>query len=77
MTILYEVESIYSWAGQVERTKERQLLVKTTADKVNHLRNRVAELHPYDVPEFLVLPVLGGDERYLAWIKDALADEGS
>ena len=77
VTILSEVESIYRWAGQVERAKERQLLAKTTADKVDHLRNRVAELHPYDVPEFLVLPVLEGDERYLAWIKNATADQGS
>ena len=77
VTILSEVESFYRWAGQVERTKERQLLVKTTADKVDHLRNRVTELHPYDVPEFLVLSVLEGDERYLAWIKDAIAEEGS
>ena len=77
VTILSGVDSIYRWAGQVERTKERQLLVKTTGDRVNHLESRVAELHPYDVPELLVLPVLGGDERYLAWIKGAVNHEGS
>ena len=71
VTVLPEVESVFRWAGSLERTKERQLLVKTTAGRVDHLQTRVRELHPYDNPEFLVLPVLGGDERYLVWIRDA------
>ena len=71
VTVLPEVESVFRWAGALERIKERQLLVKTTAGWVDHLQTRVRELHPYDNPEFLVLPVLGGDERYLAWIRDS------
>lgn len=69
VSILPEVESIYRWEGRVERARERQLLVKTRRDGVDRLRRRAGELHPYDTPEFLVLPVADGDPRYLEWVE--------
>ena len=77
VSVLPEVESVFRWDGQVEHARERQLIVKTTLDRVDSLRRRVGELHPYDTPEFLVLRVAGGDERYLAWIQDAVGTDGS
>ena len=68
VNILPGVESVYRWEGRVERARERQLLVKTQGACVERLRRRVGELHPYDTPEFLVVPVADGDPRYLAWI---------
>ena len=65
-------ESVYRWEGVVEQARERQLVVKTTREMVDTLRRRVAALHPYDTPEFLVLNVVGGEARYLAWIRDAV-----
>ena len=76
VTVLSEVESVFRWEGAVERARERQLVVKTVADRVDPLRRRVGDLHPYDVPEFLVLDVAGGDERYLAWIRGATTSTG-
>jgi len=65
--------SIYRWKGAVERGLERQLLIKTVRDKVPLLQARLASLHPYDVPELLVLPVAEGGEAYLAWVRECTA----
>ena len=69
VTVSPVVESVYRWNGAVERARERQLMVKTSQARVPSLRRRVQELHPYETPEFLCLPVSGGDERYLAWVQ--------
>ncbi len=71
VSVLGEVQSVYRWEGAIEQAREHQLIVKTTLDMVDALRRRVGDLHPYDTPEFLVLRVAGGEERYLAWIRDA------
>ncbi len=76
VTVLPEGESVYRWEGAIEQARERQLIVKTTCDMVDLLRRRVGDLHPYDTPEFLVLRVAGGEERYLAWIRDAVGTYG-
>ncbi|MDP6582095.1 MAG: divalent-cation tolerance protein CutA [Vicinamibacterales bacterium] len=75
VSVLPEGESVYRWDGAIERTRERQLIAKTTLDRVEALRRRVGALHPYDTPEFLVLRVIGGDERYLAWIQEATTSD--
>jgi len=64
------MESVYRWKGAVEREAERQLVIKTTADRVDALRQRVHELHPYELPEFLVLPVESGTDAYVQWITE-------
>ena len=68
-----EMESTYRWEGQVETSKERQLVIKTTAARVAALEARVRALHDYDLPEFIVVPVVGGSEAYLNWIKESAA----
>jgi len=65
--------SIYTWKGAIESGLERQVLVKTVRDKVPMLKARLAALHPYDVPELLVLPVAEGGEAYLAWVRECTA----
>ena len=71
VSVLPEMESIYRWEGAVQRDRERQLIVKTSRDRVDALRQRVGELHPYDVPEFLVVPIVDGSDAYLRWIGDS------
>ena len=56
VNILPPMPSIYRWEGSVEQATEHQLIVKTTAARVDALRARLVELHPYDVPEIIVLP---------------------
>jgi periplasmic divalent cation tolerance protein len=62
--------SFYRWKGLVERDAERQLVIKTTRDRVPALEARLRELHAYELPEFLVLPVDQGSQAYLTWIVD-------
>jgi periplasmic divalent cation tolerance protein len=71
VNILPAMESVYRWQGAVERAVERQVVVKTTAARVPDLLARLKSLHPYEVPEMLVLPVSGGGEAYLRWIRDS------
>ena len=63
--------SIYRWDGDVQEDDERQIVMKTTRARVPALLERIRALHPYDVPEFLVLPVVDGSEAYLDWVRDA------
>lgn len=67
------LHSVYRWEGAVEEAHEVLLLLKTRADRVDTLRDRVVSLHPYDVPEFVVVPIDGGLDRYLAWIRTEAA----
>jgi periplasmic divalent cation tolerance protein len=60
--------SIYRWKGNVERDAERQLVIKTTAERVKALQQRIKELHSYELPEFLVIEVSGGSDAYLKWV---------
>src|SRR6185436_17801978 len=57
--------SFYRWHGKIERDEERQLVIKTTRDRVPALELRMMELHSYELPEFLVLGVTEGSEAYL------------
>lgn len=65
------MESIYRWEGTVEVETERQLVIKTSRDRVAALWDRVRELHPYDMPEFLVTPVVDGNDAYLQWVAES------
>jgi len=62
------IHSIYWWEGRVQEDGEALLLVKTTRDRFEALRDRVLALHPYQVPEVLALPVAAGSASYLEWI---------
>jgi periplasmic divalent cation tolerance protein len=64
--------SIYHWNGAVERDTERQLVMKTTRACVDALKERLTELHSYDLPEFIVLHADGGSAAYLAWVESSL-----
>lgn len=71
VNLLPAMESIYRWEGRIERDAERQLLIKTSRDRVSALWERVRTLHPYDVPEFLVLPIVDGNDAYLHWVGES------
>jgi uncharacterized protein involved in tolerance to divalent cations len=73
VNVLPDMESIYRWKGQVESDFERQLVIKTTAARVPALKARVRELHDYEVPELIVLPIVDGSDAYLSWIRESTA----
>ena len=63
------IRSIYRWKGAVEEDDEVLLVAKTRSDCVDALAERVRELHPYEMPETLALPVVGGSADYLDWLR--------
>ena len=71
VNVIGPVTSIYRWNGKVEQDAEQQLVIKTTIARLEALEARVKALHPYDVPEFLVLRAVGGSDAYLAWVRDS------
>lgn len=63
------VRSIYRWQGKLQDDAEALLLLKTRADLLAALESRLRELHPYEVPELLAVPVDHGFRGYLEWIE--------
>ncbi|HYW75564.1 MAG TPA: divalent-cation tolerance protein CutA [Gammaproteobacteria bacterium] len=74
VTRLPGARSVYRWEGRLCDDTEVQLFIKTTKARAPALREAIAELHPYDEPELIILPVEGGSQGYLQWIEDELAD---
>lgn len=65
------IRSVYRWQGAVERAEERQLVIKTRADCAEAVLARIKALHPYELPELLVIQILKGSAEYLQWIDEA------
>lgn len=70
--VLGDVTSVYRWAGEVEEADEALAILKTTGARLEALTARVRELHPYDEPEVVAVPVVGGSPSYLAWVADGV-----
>ena len=63
------MSSTYRWKETVEHEAERQLVIKTTRDRLPALEIRLRELHPYELPELIIVPIEGGSEAYLKWVR--------
>jgi periplasmic divalent cation tolerance protein len=68
VNVMPAVHSVYRWQGRVERADETLLLAKTTAARFPALRDRIAALHPYELPEVVAVEIAAGLPAYLAWI---------
>lgn len=66
--VLPGLVSIYRWEGEVQEDPEVFVILKTHVERLPALRERISELHPYDVPELLSLPVTEGLPSYLNWV---------
>lgn len=77
VNVLAGATSVYRWQGRVHEEGEALLVVKTAADRVARLERRLGELHPYDVPELVVLGPSHVEARYLAWLLEQLAGDAS
>jgi periplasmic divalent cation tolerance protein len=64
--------STYRWQDAVEREPEQQLVIKTLRARIAPLEKRLRELHPYELPEFIVLEVAAVSDAYLAWVRDGV-----
>jgi periplasmic divalent cation tolerance protein len=66
--------SVYRWEGEVQEDSEALVLFKSTGAAIEALKRRVAELHPYEVPEFLAVPVTDGHAPYLRWVQGEVGE---
>jgi periplasmic divalent cation tolerance protein len=70
--LIPKLESHYWWQGKIETGAEVLLLVKTTTSKLKALEKLILAKHPYDTPEFVVLPIMRGNKRYLDWLANSV-----
>ena len=70
VNLVPDVTSIYRWQGEIQRDAELLLIIKTRRTVYPQLEARIIELHPYQVPEIIALPIQAGSAAYLAWIAD-------
>jgi len=68
VNILPAVQSVYQWQGAIEQAAEITLMIKTTQARYAELEAAIVELHPYEVPEIIALPIAAGLPAYLNWI---------
>ncbi|WP_410673464.1 divalent-cation tolerance protein CutA [Amycolatopsis sp. cmx-4-68] len=66
--IVGPITSVYRWDGAIQTDREWRVEIKTTADRVAALTERIRELHGYDLPEVIATPIEGGSAAYLAWL---------
>jgi len=71
-SIVEKVSSIYHWKGKIEKNNESLLILKTREDKMDALTVRVKQLHSYENPEIVAVPIVKGSGEYLDWIDGAL-----
>jgi periplasmic divalent cation tolerance protein len=75
VNVLPEMRSVYRWQVAVEVETERQVLIKTSRERAAALERRLRDLHPYDVPEFIVLEIVDGSAAYLGWIAESVGTD--
>ena len=72
VNIVPQIESVYRWKDKIETAEEWLLLIKTTADQFEAVRDAIKELHSYELPECVAIAVEGGSKEYLKWIEDSV-----
>ena len=73
VNIIPEIESYYRWKGKIENDKEIVLIAKTVDKNVKKTIQRIKKLHSYDLPDIIVLPIIGGHKEYLDYIVNETA----
>ncbi len=73
VNIIPQVHSFFWWEGKIDNAYESMLIGKTDTDKIGAIKKRVKEIHSYDVPEIIFLPITAGYEPYLNWIKRSIS----
>jgi len=73
VNIAPQVESVYRWQGEVETATEWLLVIKTTADVFDRVRDALSELHSYELPECIQIDIEDGSAAYLEWIGQSVS----
>jgi periplasmic divalent cation tolerance protein len=69
VNILPRINSLFWWQGKLDSAKESLLIVKTKASQLSEIVPLVKEIHSYDIPELIALPIIGGNQDYLEWME--------
>ena len=72
VNIIPRIQSVYRWEGKVEETEECLLLIKTVKAREDQVRTAIRELHTYDLPECIAIPIESGSAEYLKWLSDSV-----
>lgn len=72
VNIMPKVKSVFRWEGNVEEGEESLLIIKTTEENLEKLKEEIADLHSYENPEFLAVSVDEGLEKYLTWLENSV-----
>ena len=72
VNIVSSLKSIYHWKGEIVTDEESLLIIKTHESRKQALWDTIKKLHPYEVPEYVVLPIKWGSDDYLNWISESI-----
>lgn len=72
VNIVPRIQSVYRWEGRVEEAEEYLLLIKTARSREEQVCAAIRELHSYDLPECIAIPIDGGSADYLNWLSDSV-----
>jgi len=70
VNVIEQMTSIYKWNGSLQEDDEALLIIKTKTEYLNQLREAVIQKHPYDVPEFISVPIEFASEPYVKWLNE-------
>ncbi|SET70921.1 divalent-cation tolerance protein CutA [Thalassotalea agarivorans] len=73
INIIDNITSIYQWQGEMQQGTEVQLVIKTLANNFDAVRDRINQLHSYEIAEILAVDIQKGDKHYLQWVSESLA----
>lgn len=73
VNIIHAIRSIYRWAGKTCDDAELLMLIKTSEEKFEAVRSRIRQMHSYELPEVIALPIVQGDHDYLRWLSSSVA----
>jgi len=74
VNVLPPMTSVYRWKGEIERNEEVLMVIKTTADRFDALREAILSMHNYELPEVIAIQITAGHAPYLAWLDAAVGD---
>ena len=73
VNIIPRIQSVYRWEGKIEQAEEYLLLIKTVKAREDQVRAAIRELHAYDLPECIAIPIESGSAEYLKWLSDSVS----
>jgi len=77
VNIIPAVHSIYRWKDKIWKDTEKLLIIKTSSHLFEQVRRKIKQIHTYELPEIIALPIKTGDEAVLKWIEDSTVNESS